>query len=692
MIQAMNAFFRPTENFDTFYFDNASDGINYIPVDSPSNNAKGILAKDAVPVVPITVLLQPNNDFIYNAVAAQVIDLLENPGYKMGAPGKTESIRPSDIGILVRSNKQGRKIKNKLSRLGIPAVTIGDDRVLQSEEATYLLYLLEAMIEQSRAGINKALLSPFTGFTIKDILQLNDEMAVELFKKYKVRWDEDGVYTALKDFVADFQVQQALLRTNTENGERTITNLFHLIELVHKVQSGKLLSPLELISWLKRGIEGMETEGDEYEQRIENDEEAVKIVTIHKSKGLQYKIVLSPFMDFVEPKNVSIYSFRDEVTGDYVAVEKSAITAEQKISYSKQLEQEHRRLVYVAITRAVYKCFIYRSGYYKASTLASFTDLLGGADPSLIEFSAPPPLPEKYRYSKAKQWEQPVERKAGNFSLSHQNWVRMSYTMLAAKSLPVPKAFALGPRDQYDLFIFHQLTKGEKTGNMLHLIFETINYTNPEKWADTISAAVIRFAPHQKDLYHEFLPAVIENTLRATIPLPGSTFTIADIGYDKRIHEFEFDFPVQPFLAPRLEELSDEDTLINIQPGSELEGMMNGKVDLFFEHNGKYFVLDWKSNYLGNTLEDYSPAALSKAMNDQNYHLQYLVYTLAVKKYLQSRLPNFSYENDFGGVIYVFLRGVRKGAETGIYFVKPAPAKIRHLEDLLEGVPAHLAI
>jgi len=184
------------------------------------------------------------------------------------------------------------------------------DKVLQTEEAVELLHILDAMLNISLSVINRALLSPLTALTIEDILILNEEQATERFGKYKSTWEKDGIYNALMDFIADFNVQQNLLKGQVENGERIITNLYQLVELFHKVQSSKMLNPQELLSWLKRGIDGMETEGDEYLQRVESDEEAVKIVTIHKSKGLEYNIVLAPYLDFTFFDKREIFSFK----------------------------------------------------------------------------------------------------------------------------------------------------------------------------------------------------------------------------------------------------------------------------------------------------------------------------------------------------------------------------------------------
>lgn len=115
---------------------------------------------------------------------------------------------------------------------------------------------------------------------------------------------------------------------------------------------------------------------------------------------------------------------------------------------------------------------------------------------------------------------------------------------------------------------------------------------------------------------------------------------------------------------------------------NNLEGIMNGKIDLFFERNGKYYVLDWKSNYLGDTLESYNENKLSEAMADNNYNLQYHIYTVAVCKYLKTRIPDFNYERDFGGVIYLFLRGLRTGSSNAVYYHKPEWSNIEKLNDL----------
>ncbi len=685
-IEAMNRFFKPVSGFDTFFFGNAAHAIEYIEVESPVGNPKGRLYKEGNADVPISICLLPNKEAVYNAVAGQVAGLLGLNYSLKDEAGKDKQVSPADIGILVRTNNDGRKIKSILARYGIPAVTIGDDKVLRSEEAVSLLYLLEAMADISLQNINRALLSPFTGYSAGDILAMDDEKMLGLFGKYKVSWEENGVYTALMDFVTDYSVQKVLLDHHTENGERIITNLFQLIELLHKVQIRKKLSPLELISWLKRGTEGMETEGDEYEQRVESDEESVKIVTIHKSKGLEYKIVLAPFLDFVTENLRPFCSFRDAGTGEYVSANKDALSDEQKSLLAEQTEQENRRLLYVAVTRSVYKCFIYKNLYFRQSSLSVFINALEGTSSPLIEFSEPVAVPARYFFNPAQNTTPAPQKQPVTFDLLEKNWRRMSYSMLRAQHEATRAARQNKYEDNYERFIFHELTRGAKTGNLLHFIFENIGFSNSNGWLYVIEEAVRHFVPGQAEIYTEMLLILLDHVLHVQVDLEGVSFCLADVTSQKQLHEFEFDFRVPLFEPALLESLSAPGTEIHINNLSKLEGLMNGKIDLFFEWNNQFFILDWKSNYLGDSVKDYSPAAVAAAMNDNNYHLQYLIYSLAVKKYLESRLPSFNYDTGFGGVIYFFVRGMRKGSANGIFTYKPPLEEIDRLDNVLSGL------
>lgn len=685
LIDAMNVFFMPDESFDTFHFQHEKEAIDYIHVDSPTPNTKGNLQCSDGLEIPMTITELPNKDAICQAVAKKVLELLATDRWMIETNGNTRRITPADIGILVRGNKEGQDIKAKLAALGIPAVTMGDAKVLQSEESRYLLYVLEAMTDISRAAINKALLIPFTGFDDEHIVRLDDEVTTENFRRYKAVWEKDGIYATLNAFITDYNVKNVLLSDNAL-GERIITNLYQLIELLHKIQTSKKLSPTELISWLKRGREGMETSGDEYEQRIESDEEAVKIVTIHKSKGLEYKIVFAPFLDLKVDSKHDHCSFRDSHTGEYVSAEKSQLSIEQKAEHDRQLEQENRRLIYVAITRGVYKCFIYKNTAKKGSSLSYFVNSVKLANSGLIEISDEVNDTNDLRYAPRNPSGTGISRPSVAFKLLEQNWRKMSFTMLSADHEYVLKNRGSIYPTEYDNFMFFQLRNGMKTGNMLHYIFENIHFDDSSKWNYVVERAVERFMPGQAENMSPMLLEMLSHVMKASIAWDGDEFSLSNVSPKKCIHEFEFDFRVSNFNASSLRVLSDNELELNIKDYSELEGVMNGKIDLFFEHKRKYYVLDWKSNFLGDSLRDYTSDRVAAAMNENNYHLQHLLYTLASKKYLESRIPDFDYETQFGGVIYLFVRGLREECDTGIFKYRAPLTKIEELNHILTGM------
>ncbi|HEX7367279.1 MAG TPA: exodeoxyribonuclease V subunit beta [Pelobium sp.] len=674
LIEAMNLFFKPTENFDTFYFGDAPEEqrINYLEVESPTKNTKGALFYENTILPPIEITECAKNDKIYEAVCAQIINLFDDKKFKIEADGELRNVLPKDIGILIRNKKAGIEIKKQLTKFGIPAITIDDGRVLQSAEASYLLYVLQAITDISRANINKALLSPFTGFKDDNILALDSDIIVELFRNYRVIWDRDGIYSALKTWIKDFSIESKLLNAENSEGERIITNLYQLIELLHRTQSRKSLNNLELISWLKRGIEGMETEGDEFEQRIENDDDAIKIVTIHKSKGLEYKIVFAPTLDLIAETKREDCSFRNE-KGDYISALKKDLSAPELEEVAKQAEQENRRLIYVAITRAVSKCYVYKSLHYKNSSLSYFTDVLQNADSNLIKTKSSDNLVIRpyYKYKSTTNQTLKKEKTEVHFELLHPNWQRISYSKIRADHAVSLKLKTAKENQDYDKFVFEQLRKGAKTGNMLHYIFENIHFHDNAKWQRVINEAVKIFVPQQEELYAPMLMQLLTHVLSAKIQFGEDVFQLNEVNSYKCIHELEFDFNVENFIPGNLAQMSSDEVFIDAKPFPVLEGIMNGKIDLFFEHKGKYYVLDWKSNFLGDSVSDYEKPNLQLAMNENNYHLQYLIYALAVKKYLESRLPNFNYKYQFGGVIYLFVRGMRADLQTGIFTAKP---------------------
>jgi exodeoxyribonuclease V beta subunit len=178
----------------------------------------------------------------------------------------------------------------------------------------------------------------------------------------------------------------------------------------------------------------------------------------------------------------------------------------------------------------------------------------------------------------------------------------------------------------------------------------------------------------------------VTNTL-----LPEGNFCLNVVNRSRRLSELEFDMPVQQIdwdLFPT--ELENNKIPLRINRETPLTGILNGKIDLFFEQGNRYYLLDWKSNHLGGRPEDYNNEALAKSMEEHNYYLQYYFYSLALYRYLRLRKPDFDYDKQFGGVYYLFVRGMRQGTNHGIYFHKPKLNDLLLLEQIFLKQPAIL--
>ena len=679
-IRAMNRFFLPRKDFPTFAFGEDGPSIRYTLVKSPDQNKRGEMTWNSKPVVPMLISRHANKKQIPGAVLNTILNLIQGD-FWIG----DRKVNFSDIGILVRTNKDGKKIQSFLSTNRIPCISIDDTKVFSTQEAREVYQILLGVYERTRGTMNRALLTSIGGYTMEKLTCANEEDLIDRFKAYHEDWQKDGVYVMMHRFFADHGLYG--LRDTAEGGDRIITNALHLAELVHRACERKNFDMLELIQWMKKGLDGEIREGDEYLQRLESDEQAVKIVTMHKAKGLEYNIAICPYLDM---NNDSTYhvtgSFRDE-DGEYYVMDKMLMGDAEMKMYLDQSEQENRRLLYVAITRAKYQCYIMANYFrdFNASALRQFMNELKAishdVDPGLIDldYYAPNNLPgyrpsshqDKARYEVAKRFQS---------NLREKDWRRTSYSSLSTEheTLPLKRYEGLST-DPYDQFVFSELRRGAQTGNLLHYVFEKIDFSDDTHWGRVISRGLKRSA----STYDEaMMRQLIRHVLGADL---GTGFSMQDIPNGDRLSELEFDFPLMSFLPSRIDALSTPQVPLMTRSLKELEGMMNGKVDLVFRHGGRYWILDWKSNWLGERPGDYEGGNLSAAMADNNYHLQYHIYTLALKKFLSLNQPGFDYERDFGGCIYLFMRGARAGAPHGVFSHKPDIQVIRALEDLFSG-------
>lgn len=832
-VAAMNEYFQPAGKdaaFNLFQHEK----LTYQPVQAPETPKwTGGLRYGGNEVDPIRILWCKDAPDILQRTVALVAELLRRPlrtdeGYSWFGTHEQKRVEAGQIGILVRTNREGRRIKERLARRSIPSVVVGDARILESAEALEIYYVLLGVWRMTPGDIRRALLTTPGGHFWSDLEHLAFDELLDEFRSYQSLWKERGVYACLHQFVSRSGLVSAYLKGDLAHSERSVANVFQLMEVLHEAETDKKLSPEELLFWMKRGMEGERSEENEHLQRIESDESAVKIVTIHSCKGLEYDLVIAPYLDLESTDKHKTARFRKsnrlgdhDATGhseyersyasagvdsseggdsalgtvDYISEKKAfsklSIGGEAPADLArKQVKEENMRLLYVAITRARFQAFVFtRSKPMSAPKAASRTkaavasqagertastaqghlleaygsfgsaqffkyvgfgaekvsmqaggeaqeDAVDGKDdcpwtyfkPNAPEFgfklrpagtgthsspsgggsmaseSAPsgvdsmaseaaasdtavPPTAEESVVlevsieSDLSDW----APEAPAIELPDLNWRKLSYSGLSKKTESHwrTKRESAAAHTEYDRFIFQHLRSGTQTGIMLHELFERIDFQSSEHWQRHIQQALKRYPAGVRTpdgdghlRIQEMLHILTRTALGANGPV------LQDVPRNRRLNEASFHLPLRKMDCAGLLNWADQRSIgLNIPESGSLEGLLNGVVDLFFEHKGRYYILDWKSDRLGDTVDDYDLPLLEQAMAERNYTLQYYLYTLALYRYLKHRITGFDYERHFGGVFYVFLRGVREGSDRGIYHRKPPLGDVLALEE-----------
>ena len=687
LINALNQFFQPNEDFDTFENGAEVNRINYIEVTSANTDRIGLI-KEGLEFSPIRVINNHCNNAEINKSIEVTLKYLFFGGFELNK----QKIRPSNVCVLTRTNWQSKTVKEILNNLSIPSVISDDAKVIDTVEAKELLFVLDVILLPQKSSIQKALLTLFFDYKINDLKELDFDYYVELFTSYSKIWTNDGVYVALNMLLTDFNIIPKLQEKQI-SGQRVISNLKQLIELLQEKELRNSFTPNETFLFLQNQISSSsDAEFSEYSQRLENDEDTVKIVTIHKSKGMEYDIVIAPFLDFDDSEKFDFSSIRMPRVDDqnnYVYVTNPIVDNTIQQQYKLQQKQENRRLIYVALTRAKYNLFIINktkndkhalAGFIKAlPTTLNGIQLINREDLEQVEIG----VLEK-DFVDLKMINEPLP----SLNIPDSKFKRISYSSLAAHPTKSAKeAIAEYEQGSYDQFIFKDLPKGAHVGNLLHDIFEYIDYTDASKWEEIIQMVVIRYLPNQKEnsVFLASLYKLIVHTLNSTIQFGEESFHLSSLVREKRKNEFAFNFQLKENVSiSELENVLEDETRKVQTSYNNVQGMMTGFIDLFFEHEGKFYILDWKSNFLGDHIDHYNQENLLNGMNESNYHLQYLIYALALDKYLSSKLPGFNFEQQFGGVIYLFLRGNREGQKEGVYIQTVTQAELANLKAILK--------
>jgi len=457
-----------------------------------------------------------------------------------------------------------------------------------------------------------------------------------------------------------------------------------MAELMQAQSIRRDLSPEDLFQWIVDSYEGLENEGDEYQFQVESDDQAVNIVTMHASKGLEYKIVFCPSLSLTSSNNQKgdFLTFKNLQNESCFTI-KALITEDQKASNELMQNREYRRLVYVAITRAIYQCVVVVTNNRLKHTLKDFLSVI---DQSIIPITEGANEGVDLDIANRHIYSNPLNRldyNPGSIVVPDREWRILSYSGLSAKGEHSAPDWQYAEGDDYDTFIYHDLKRGNQTGEMIHKLFEVTDFGNYLYWKKNVLNVGKQFGQDleaKSDLYIQ----LIQNVVKASINIENQSFCLTDVNYGKILRELEFNFLVGPVQIREVQRILESlDLKFYFRDQELLNGFLNGFIDLFFEYEGQYYILDWKSNFLGDHLGAYNSVNVLRSMDENNYHLQYLIYTVAAVKYLLNRLKNFDYNLHFGGVIYMFVRGVRENAMQGIFLTKLPSDLVQRVSNIL---------
>jgi len=665
-------------------------------------------------------------DFFAHHCAEHIVTLLNDP--KVGfrdRDGGFRRLMPADIAVLVRDRREASAIRRALVQRKVASVYLSDqDSVVESQEAVDVLRWLQAVASPLDGVLARTAFATATcALPLTELARLSsDELAweerVEQLKGLHQTWQRQGVLAMLRRFIHELGLPAKLLAAS--GGERRLTNLLHLAELLQEA-SRELDGEQALIRWFAEQIEGLGEGGDERVLRLESDAELVKVVTVHKSKGLEYPLVYLPFAVTARKTDRRNRAFFEYVHEDGARRIDLALSDDALKAVDRARLEEDLRLLYVALTRARHFLWLgvaavaagrkgenrlHESalGYLLAggepieagAMRERWEQLRGGLDAiELHTLDAPEGCTQLVRADVRPEL---VEAPAfsGQFE---RNWAVGSFTSLTRHTVAAPTR----PQEENlleeeepgtvevpkaDDAPWHRFPRGATPGNFLHeqlewMAQEGFSRIDEDDFIVRLHQRIKRAGwGNRVDDAMAWLDALV------TMPLPPVGCALSDL--EEVVPEMEFWFPSRALDVGALDRLCRQRLLGDVPrptlPERQLHGMLKGFTDLVFECRGRYWVLDYKSNALGHGDAAYTGPAMAAAMAEHRYDIQGAIYLLALHRLLRARLgERYDPREQLGGAVFLFLRGIGNEFTRGCYLIEPDMV----LLDGLDGLLAH---
>lgn len=672
------------------------------------------------------------NEFVFSQTVSDILKLLRQ-AEKGNALIRGRELEAGDIAVLVSNHYQAEEIKQRLKKAGIDSVTYSRQKVFESAEARRLESVISAVLDPyNRGAVNNALVSGFWGQNLNKIYEFSIEgdqrrELLEELQELGEIWSRDGFYPMFRKLL--FSDEKISNLAQFSNSERILTNLYQLADISAKAEKEGKLDPHSLHSWFVKEMSDPDKD-EEKTLLLESDQNLVKISTIHNSKGLEFPVVFCPTLWDVKSgyrKNL-LTEYHDKNGDPVIRYDQQSDERGKAADFLKNIEDvaEEVRKYYVAVTRANYLCVIpwanhdasLRSGLissligaqevkeiiknksklkpkavYSDQTILNFfqevNNRAGGAlDLVIVETS------ESVEKSGREKWSQPsvlhFKSYNGRKELDIKRRIE-SFSSLASRDAEPGEPDYDQVMESY-LTAVHQQQKasgnqsifafprGATAGTAIHKLFEDRSFWFGSALNDDHTILIEKIlSQYQIDKkWGEVIQQMIRDVVSAEIP----GMDLAKIKKEDQLREMEFHFRARQSSLQNILKIIRSTGDIPVS-ANHLKSYLTGFIDLVVRQNGKYYILDYKSNYLGDSIEDYREERLGEEIYNASYDVQYHLYTVALWRYLKARIAHFSYETDFGGVAYLFIRGMRKDEGRGVWFHKPDEGAIRKLANEL---------
>ena len=645
--------------------------------------------------------------------AGQIARLLQLAAEGRASAGG-RALRAGDCCVLVRDRIEAELIKQALAKVNVASVFLARKSVFGSQIAYDLLMLLQALAYPgSESKLKAALMSSLFAFDAAELDALfADELRWQSFCEQVFVWHKDwikhGLMLVIQQVCQQFNLYDKQV-SHYADGLRRITDLRHLIELLQQ-QSAQLSGISQLLHWFERHLADPDDNHEAQQLRLETDANLVQIITQHAAKGLEFPLVFIPFVArYRAAKEAIFHDDNQALLVDFLAEDANLARADH------ERLAEDIRLLYVALTRAVYFCSVglwnVVNGKSKQSDLSNtalgtllwhdnqaiddeqIVKVLQALCQASMDSDGVPAIAyravdENFHYAAFVDpaQAQPVNwREIQPARTVRREWQLTSYSAIASQHVVkevVTPGFDEGDApdqlpDNPELidnspspFTF---VRGANAGSFLHGVLEKIDFRQADNLAEVITEKAQWYGIDE--FWLPMLQHWLNDVLHSPFSQQNDALSLSLLAPQQVKIEMEFHLPLHKVRASQFNQILNQyapQRTVNYQ-FEQLNGMLKGYIDLLFEYQGQYYVADYKSNHLGYQLSDYQGQALESAMGQHDYHLQAILYSLALHRWLKQRLAEYSYERHVGGAYYLFLRGMSAQAPgNGVYHYRPA--------------------